>query len=343
VTAPSARRRRRAPDAIAEARGQQALPIQPVARPILCPPYEEPTRHWRYDTTTGAATETPGRREASYWYRSERTSGGQLSLLAQEESDPLPLVNALRDDVRRWRALGYEGATAVTKQLLAHWARADRARRLFFCQREAVETVVYLAEILGAGRRPRWTPRLAPDDYARLVRGEPVQFATEVALGRHVTLADQPADLGAPALVRYGCKMATGSGKTVVVAMLAAWALCNRGRIPGDTRFPAGVLVVCPNLTIRERLQVLRPEDAGNYYEAFDLVPGGLVPELRKGRVLVVNWHQFAPEGEQIESGKRYAVVNKGPEGADAFARRVLGDLYDRGPLLVLNDEAHHA
>lgn len=335
--------RRRPPDAITEARGQQALPIQPVARPILCSPYEEPTRHWRYDTASGAATETPGRREASYWYRSERTSGGQLSLLAQEESDPLPLVNALRDDVRRWRDLKYEGATAVTKQLLAHWARADRARRLFFCQREAVETAVYLAEILGTGRRPRWTPKLAPDDYARLVRGEPVQFESEVHLGRHVTLVDRPPEPGAPALVRYGCKMATGSGKTVVMAMLAAWALCNRGRVPGDDRFPAGVLVVCPNLTIRERLQVLRPEQADNYYEAFDLVPSGLLPELRKGRVLVMNWHQFAPEGEQVEGGKKYAVVNKGPEGAGAFARRVLGDLSDRGPLLVLNDEAHHA
>lgn len=345
MTAPAARRRTpgASPDAVAKARGQQALPIQPVARPILCGPYDEPAKHWRYDTRTGAATETPGRREASYWYRTERTSGGQLSLLAQEESDPLPLVNALRDDVRRWRDLKYEGATAVTKQLLAHWARADRARRLFFCQREAVETVVYLAEILAAGRRPRWTPKLAPDDYARLVRGEPVQFESEVHLGRHVTLADKPAEPGAPALLRFGCKMATGSGKTVVMAMLAAWALCNRGRVPGDDRFPAGVLVVCPNLTIRERLQVLRPEHADSYYEAFDLVPSALLPELRKGRVLVANWHQFAPEGEQVEGGKKYAVVNKGPEGAEAFARRVLGDLSGRGPLLVFNDEAHHA
>lgn len=334
--------RKRTPDA-ARPRGPAAVPIQPVPSPILCNPYDEPTKHWRYDTAAGAATETPGRREASYWYRSERTSSGQLSLLAQEESDPLPLVNALRADVRRWRDLRYEGATAVTRQLLQHWARDDRARRLFFCQREAVETVVYLAEVLGSGRRPRWTPQLGPDDHARLVRGAPVSFAAAERVGSKVTLADRPPDADAAALVRYGCKMATGSGKTVVMAMLAAWALCNRGRVPGDERFPAGVLVVCPNLTIRERLQVLRPERADNYYEAFDLVPAALLPELRKGRVLVVNWHQFAPEGEHVEGGRKYDVVNKGPEGAGAFARRVVGDLADRGPLLVLNDEAHHA
>src|SRR5207249_4676982 len=94
----------------------------------------------------------------------------------EEDRDELPLVNALRGDVKRWRALRYEGATAVTKQLLAHWWRDDRLRRLFFCQLEAVETVIYLNEVLAAGRQPRWSPRLSLDDYQRLLAGGPPSF-----------------------------------------------------------------------------------------------------------------------------------------------------------------------
>lgn len=321
----------------------ELLPLQAPRSPILCPPWEEPTRHWLYDTATGEASENPGRRPASYWYRTERTGAAQLNLLAEEERDDLPLVNALREDVRRWRGLGYEGATTVTKQLLAHWNRADRPRRLFFCQREALETIVYLVEILGSGRRPRFTPKLGVDDYQRLLRREAVSFIEPSSRALYPTLADSPNEPGLAPLVRLGCKMATGSGKTVVMAMTIAWAFCNRGRVPGDERFPGAALVVCPNLTIKDRLQVLRPERDDNYYEAFDIVPSALMPELRKGRVLVANWHQFAPEGAHVEGGKSYAVVNKGEEGADAFARRVLGDLYERGPIMVLNDEAHHA
>lgn len=106
-------------------------------------------------------------------------------------------------------------------------------------------------------------------------------------------------------LPRYDFEMATGSGKTVVMAMLTAWTLCNRGRRPGDERFPAGVLAVCPNLTVKERLQVLRPERADNYHEQFDLVPTSLLPELRKGRVRVENWHRFAPSHRTPTVAKR--------------------------------------
>lgn len=307
----------------APTRGQEPLPIQPVERPILCNPYAEPTEHWVYDTETGAAIRAPGRRPASYWFRSERTGSSQLSLFAEEQRDDLPLVNKLRDDVSRWRASGYEGATTVTKELLRFWSRADRPRRLFFCQLEAVETIVYLAEIRTGGKRTRFTPTFAEADLAQLV--------------------DEPAEAGLDPLTRFGCKMATGSGKTVVMAMLISWALCNRGKVASDERFPSAVLVCCPNLTVRERLQVLRPEDADNYYAAFDLVPTTLRPLLAAGKVLVTNWHRFAPEGEHVEGGKSYAVVNKGPESPEAFARRVLGDLYDRAPIMVLNDEGHHA
>jgi type III restriction enzyme len=269
--------------------------------------------------------------------------GAQGALFAQEISEPLPLVNALRDDLRRWRKANYEGATQATKTLLNHWAREDRPRRLFFCQREAVETIVYLLEILESGKRPRWSPKLTVDDYRRLRHGEKPSFIPETRLKIYPGLVDMPNELGLPPLMRMGCKMATGSGKTVVMAMLIAWAFCNRGRVPGDERFPSATLIVCPNLTIKERLQVLRPDHEDNYYKMFDIVPSQLMPELKKGQVLITNWHLFAPESEHNEGGKSYAVVNKGKESTEAFARRILGELYDRAPILVLNDEAHHA
>ena len=304
---------------------QLEIPIQPVEQPILCNPYEEPDAHWLYDTETGEAVRQPGRREAGYWYKTQRTGSEQLRLrfFQEEERDDLPLVNALRSDVKRWRESNYRNATVVTRELLNHWAREDLERRLFFCQREAVETLIYIAEIRRGERRIAFNPQFTDEAFGELI--------------------DQPNDLDFPGLIRYGCKMATGSGKTVVMAMLIAWAFCNRGKVPSDIRFPAASLVVCPNLTIKERLQVLRPEVLENYYDAFELIPTKLRPLLNSGKVLVTNWHQFAPESEHTEDGQSYDVVNKGAETPDAFAKRVLGELYERAPVMVLNDEAHHA
>ena len=299
-------------------------PMQPVEKPILCSPYEEPSEYWLYDQETGEASRAPGRRLAGYWFRVERQMSAQQGrLFAEENWDELSYVNALREDVRRWRNSGYRNATNVTRQLLRHWRREDKIRRLFFCQIEAVETIVYLAEIRMGGKRTFFAPRFSEADLA--------------------TLIDAPLDTDLPALTRLGCKMATGSGKTVVMAMLIAWAFCNRGQLPSDERFPAAVLVVCPNLTIKERLQVLRPDNPSNYYAEFDLVPTQMRHFLQNGKVLVTNWHQFAPESEHAEGGKSYPIVNKGEESADAFSRRVLGELYERGPVMVLNDEGHHA
>ncbi len=303
--------------------GQDELPIQPVENPILCSPYEEPTEHWLYDMQTGEPGRMPGRRPASYWFKVRSAAPQQLAMFAEEVREDLPLVNALRQDVGHWRALNYEGATEVTKELLRYWQRDGRYRRLFFCQLEAAETAIFLSEIRLAGKRLRFKPAFGDEHLAKLL--------------------DTPADPAFAALTRLGCKMATGSGKTVVMAMLLAWAFCNRAQVTSDERFPSAALVVCPNLTIKERLQVLRPENDDNYYAEFDLVPSAMRPLLQQGKVLVTNWHLFAPESEHVEGGKSYQVVNKGPESPEAFARRVLGDLADRGAIMVLNDEAHHA
>ena len=150
---------------------EDQIPVQPVEDPILCSPYAEPHVHWFYDTSTGIPSKTPGRRPASYWYKSERTGSAQMSLLAEEERDDLPLVNALRADVKRWRESGWQGASETTKRLLRHWWRADRSRRLFFCQVEAVETVIYLRELLARGRTPRWKPQLTLAEFELLGRG----------------------------------------------------------------------------------------------------------------------------------------------------------------------------
>ena len=291
---------------------QPEIPIQPVENPILCNPYKEPDAHWVYDTLTGEAIRHPGRREAGYWYRTQRTGSEQrqMRFIQEEERDDLPLVNALRSDVKRWRESNYRNATHVTRDLLNHWARDDLERRLFFCQREAVETLIYIAEIRRGGKRIAFTRQFTDDEMDKLV--------------------DASDDPDIPNLIRYGCKMATGSGKTVVMAMLIAWAFCNRGKTPSDIRFPAAALVVCPNLTIKERLQVLHPEISENYYDAFELIPPKLRPLLNSGKVLVTNWHQFAPESEHTEGGQSYDVVNKGEETPDAFAQRVLGEMRRR-------------
>lgn len=318
-------------------------PVQPVAKPIICSPYEEPDSHWTYDKNTGEATRVALRRPGGYYYKTELT-GVQADLFAEEEWDDLPLVNALRDDVRRWREADYRGASNTTKQLLRHWAGQDLLRPLFFCQREAVETLIYLSEML-LGGRSRSTGfqkfQLDEADLNRLLRGERPSWPTK-SEDYFPTLADIPADASLMPLQRMACKMATGSGKTIVMAMLIAWAFCNRKSSPNSPEFPNGILVCCPNLTVKERLQVLRPEAPGNYYDYFDLVPGPLRDGLMSGKVLIENWHSFAEESPHKEGDRSYAVVDKGAESNEDLARRVLRDLHDRMPIMVLNDEGHH-
>ena len=297
---------------------QQEIPIQPVDEPILCSPYTEPTEHWVYNTDTGRPSRMQGRRPAGYWVETYGTSEEQLELsIAREEGwSTLPLVQNLRNDVKRWRESDYRNASTVTKQLLRYWQREGRQRPLFFCQLEAVETVIYIAEIRRAKLRLGFKPEFEDADLDKL----------------------RDADL-----IRYGCKMATGSGKTVVMAMLIAWTFCNRGKVRADTRFPSAVLVVCPNLTIKERLQVLRPDVPDNYYNVFDLVPPTLKAFLRRGKVKITNWHQLELASENTENGTSHKVVDKGEETAEAYTERVLGELAGRGEIMVLNDEGHHA
>ena len=318
-------------------------PTQAVDEPVINKPYEEPTHHWVYHK--GAPFKEAGRRPASYWFKTKKTGEAQAELFAEEERDELPLVNRLRSDVKRWREADYRGASPVTKELLAWWIREDRPRRLFFCQREAVETIIYLLELAIPGRLARTGFRnfeIDTTELQRLLKGEKPSFTLAENEDFFPRLIDLPADDSLLPLRRLGCKMATGSGKTIVMAMIITWAFCNRGRNPATTDFPNAVLVCAPNLTVKSRLQVLRPDEAGNYYDEFDLVPSKYRELLNAGKVLVTNWHGFALKSPHKEGDATYKVVDKGEEPNDAFTKDRLGELAARLPLLVLNDEGHH-
>ena len=317
-------------------------PTQAVSDPVISSPYEEPTRYWSYQD--GEPLQVPGRRPAMYWYRSKKLAGGQADIFAEEQRDELPLVNRLRTDVKRWRESGYRGASRVTKDLLAHWHRRDSPLPLFFCQLEAAETLIYLLEMGIPGRLPSTgfqKFRVSPSDLAALLDGRMLESWEETSKEFFPRLVDEPGDALLP-LRRLGCKMATGSGKTLVMAMLVAWAFCNRGRNPSSTLYPNGILVCAPNVTVRKRLRVLTPFGPNNYYEKFDLVPQRYRDLLGSGRIVIANWHRFLPKGAQNDGGKSWRVVDKGEEPADAFTLDRVPDLRDRFPILVLNDEGHH-
>lgn len=318
-------------------------PTQAVDDPIINNAYVEPTAYWQY--RDGVPERMEGRRPARYYFKSKRVGSAQQTLFQDEHEEDLPLINALRADVKRWRKSGYRGGTPVTRELLGHWMRDDRPRRLFFCQREAVETIIYLLELaipnrLSATRFSKFSVNAG--NIRRLMDGEKPDFENLPDSEFFPRLIDAAADNSLMPLRRLGCKMATGSGKTIVMAMLIAWAFCNRGKNPASLQFPNAVLVCAPNLTVRNRLQVLRPEDDDNYYDEFEIVPSKYREFLNGGKVLVTNWHKFAPKSEHSEGGTTYKVVDKGEEPADAFTKDRLGELVSRLPILVLNDEGHH-
>ncbi|MGF1647294.1 MAG: BPTD_3080 family restriction endonuclease [Kineosporiaceae bacterium] len=306
--------------------------------PVLNGPFDPPGRHFEIgdDGPTGAVLH--GRRPSESWIpipaSRKRRGTGQAALdldVTGERREPNPLINAIRRDVETWR-LTYQGVTPITRKLLEHWADPSREdQRVLFCQREAVETTIFLAEV--AGRRGPTTT----SDWRR-------------EIDRHN--ADHNAGLP-----RVALKMATGSGKTVVMAMLIAWQTINHAYTPRDARFTDRFLVVTPGITIRDRLRVLRPSDDENYYRLRDLVPADLQAALQTARIGITNYHTFLPrdrpEIKGVASRTRRILTQGGSdpfrESADDVVSRVLRDLgltatgsRAASRLMVLNDEAHH-
>ena len=149
-----------------------------------------------------------------------------------------------------------------------------------------------------------------------------------------------PTDGGA--FRRLCSKLATGTGKTVVMAMLIAWQAINRATYPRDGRFSQNFFIVAPNLTVRERLSVLVPSKTQNYYDEFGVVPMSLREKLHQAKILIRNWHALNWEtGEKIS--KKKSVDKRGAKSDEAYTREVLGEMATARNLIVINDEAHHA
>ena len=268
---------------------------------IINDPFACPDQHWKLDREANEFKKINHRRRAMYQLREPRT--GRLV------EEPLQLVNETREALIRWRDEGRPGLTAISSRLLEHWNDPEREHKLFYAQLEAAETFIFL---------------------------------TENRVGRRI--AQRIAGDGGP-LERWCAKMATGTGKTVLMAMLIAWQILNFAdagdRKKRERRWVRNFLIVAPNLTVRDRLQVLTPAHPDNYYDQFALVPpgGGLRQQLNRARVLILNWHKLAP---QTESGS--GVVKLDPETDRTFMRRVFSRTLEAdAPFLVFNDEAHHA
>ena len=275
-----------------------------IDRLIVNSPYGEPECYWRYNRKARTFSLAEGRRPAGYVIASEGSRAFDDPGVFVE----IPLVNQIRPRVKAWREGGYAGVTGITKRLLEHWTNAEEfeSRRFFFCQMEAVETLVWLAEAPAA---------------------EKVGIVV-------------PSDGGA--FARLCAKMATGSGKTVVMAMVIAWHILNKVTYPRDTRFAKNILVIAPGLTVKSRLAVLEPTNFENYYEAFGIVPLSLFEKLRQGKVIVRNWHALNWETDD-KIARKHSVDKRGAKSDEAYVREVLGDMASARRLLVVNDEAHHA
>jgi type III restriction enzyme len=304
-----------------------------LSNPIITSPYDPPESHFEIGPAGPTGVLLAGRRPSeSYLPVPASTEGRQQQLafgfdVTGERREQNSLINDIRREVERWRASNWNGVTPYTRKLLAHWAAGppDRDDPVFFCQREAAETAIFLTEVAGRHGTADYRCRLESENR-----------------------------LHNDGLPRVGLKMATGTGKTVVMAMIIAWQAVNKVMTPNDARFARRFLVVTPGITIRDRLGVLHPERAGNYYAERDLLPPGLWEPLMQAQVEIVNYHAFlARDAVQIQgvaANTRKLLRAGRPEQADAFretpdmvAARVMRAFgAGKGEIVVLNDEAHH-
>ncbi len=292
-----------------------------IENPVINSPYAEPERHYRFDEEGITSTIIPERRRSEYFVPvpSARKKGAQIRLQGDWTEDRIEEnreINRIRARVADWRRAGYPHTTATTRELLAYWTRADRERRLFFCQIEAIETAIYLLEAASK----------AGDDW----------------IENQLREANERAN---PGLYRIAFKMATGAGKTVVMAMLIAWHTLNKYANPHDARFHDAFLVVTPGITIRDRLRVLRPSDPNNYYRFHDLVPPEMMDRLQRAKIAITNFHAFLRrEREQVSKLTKDILGDDDAftETLDQMARRVCRELGNKRNIIVINDEAHH-
>lgn len=305
-------------------------------QPILNSPYDYPGRHWELDKGQPTGAVIDHRRRAEFVTpipKPKKQKGATAELFDEtlglsadsQKYDPISIINEIRSHVDSWRQLPANAwqVTPETSRLLQHWRHHQfQGVRPFFCQVEAVETAIWLSEV---------APKL----------GRKVAHILESIDG-----ANRDAN---PELARMALKLATGAGKTTVMAMLIAWQTVNAVRQPSSKKFTRGFLIVAPGLTIKDRLRVLQPNDPDSYYKSREVVPADMLEDLQRAKIVITNYHAFKPrERFEVASGTR--ALLKGRIGEELqtletdgqMLQRVMGDLMGMKNILVLNDEAHH-
>ena len=309
--------------------------------PILNSPYEEPARHHALDDEGQPLNVPPfaGRRPSKFITpvprarkkkQNSKKDQRELGLEnddgisdEQQKYNPTPIINEIRNHLRDWRAQPQAswGVTPATARLLTYWrSHKFQSIRPFFCQVEAVETIIWLTEV-AKGRK---------------------QYAS---IWDHILGANEDAN---PELLRLAMKMATGAGKTTVMAMLIAWQTVNAVRSPASQSYSRGFLIVAPGITIKDRLRVLLPNDTDSYYRTRELIPQDMMDDVAKAKIVVTNYHAFQLKekletnkvGRSLLQGRHAPIVTKETEGE--MIRRVAGDLMGLKNIVVINDEAHH-
>ncbi|PSB27673.1 BPTD_3080 family restriction endonuclease [Stenomitos frigidus] len=310
-------------------------------KPILNSPYAYPSQHWELDADGQPTNQLIGTRRSAEFItpipkpKKRRQAQEVQQTLALFDTEGISIgsqqydlslyINSIREKVNAWRQLPHPEdwkVTPETARLLQHWRHHNfQGIRPFFCQIEAVETAIWLAEVAPKSGKAGQ----AFLDHLGKVNGE-----------------------ANPELLRIALKLATGAGKTTVMAMIIAWQTINAVRHPGSNRFTRGFLLVTPGITIRDRLRVLQPNDPDSYYTTRDLLPSDLVADMGKAKIVITNYHAFKlRERLQIAAGTRKLIQGRGPElqtleTEGQMIQRVMSELMGMKNILVINDEAHH-
>ena len=308
-------------------------------QPILNSPYRYPSRHWELDESgqpTNKIIEKrrradfitpipkPKKRRGLEQHEIVFNEGLGLST-ADQQYDPTSIINEVRRKVDAWRTITNPSSWKVTPEtarLLQHWRHHKfNDIKPFFCQIEAVETAIWLTEV---------APKLGKEGRSLI---------------EHLENANEQANPGLP---RLALKLATGAGKTTVMAMLIAWQTINAVRRPNSPKFTRGFLIVAPGITIRDRLRVLQPNDPYSYYKSRELVPSEMLADLDRAKIVITNYHAFklretmdlSKGGRSLLQGRGEELLTKETEGQ--MLQRVMPDLMGMKKIVVLNDEAHH-
>ncbi|OGX37505.1 MAG: hypothetical protein A3D87_08815 [Omnitrophica WOR_2 bacterium RIFCSPHIGHO2_02_FULL_50_17] len=294
---------------------------------ILNSPYKEPERHFKSDERGLTKEILEFRRPSSFYIPVPRAKSlkkraeqnvaeGAFGSELQQDNE---FINKIRGRINEWGMLDYPGLTKTSRDLLFYWKDEARDNKLFFCQIEALETLMYINEV--------------------------AEKSGESWIINKLKKAGREAN---PGLYRIALKMATGSGKTVVMAMIIAYNTLNKIRYPQDTRFTDTFVVITPGITIRDRLNVLLPNDPNNYYKKRDIVSYHDLEQLQQATVLITNYHQLELRQNprfQVGSVMKAAGFIKEEtikETPAAMMNRAFKSVLQKSRILVINDEAHH-